>query len=513
MGHDMGFLLTIAGHDPVNGAGITADLATWRAMGLHGASVVTALTVQNSRGLERVQPVDATIVRDALQAVLRDGEPTAIKAGMLGSADVAREVAAFLAERRCPVVVDPVLAGSNGRSAHGDAETDFLAAIREVMRCADVITPNRPEAARLLGASVTDALAAAHALRGLCRGAVVLKGGHDDGARCVDWVCDAERSAALAAPRLPASSHGTGCVFSAALAGMLAQGWNVFEAAAEARLRVQAGIAEAWSIGPGRANTNPHATPSSGHLPNWQWLSRSAELAPVAAPFVALSGPLGFYPVVATADWVERLLTWGVRTVQLRIKAGAMPEAEVRAQLAAAVHAAREVSGAQLFINDHWREALALGAYGVHLGQEDLDTADLAALRAAGVRLGVSSHTPLEMARAHAVQPSYVALGPVYETTLKAMRYDALGLANLRAWTRRYQPRYPVVAIGGISLARAPAVWACGVDSIAVVSAVTQAAQPREAVRAFVELTGAPYGLRPVPPSGSIRPWGGPACS
>jgi hydroxymethylpyrimidine kinase/phosphomethylpyrimidine kinase/thiamine-phosphate diphosphorylase len=463
------FLLTIAGHDPINGAGITTDLATWRAMGLHGASVVSAFTVQNSRGLERVQAVDAAVVRDALQALLRDGEPAAIKVGMLGSAAVVHEVASFLAERRCPVVVDPVLAGSNRQVAHGDSETDFLAALRDVMRQADVITPNRPEAARLLGEPVNDALAAAHTLRGLCRNAVVLKGGHDDGTRCVDWVCDAQRSAALAGPRLPASSHGTGCVFSAALAGMLAQGRDVFEAAAEARLRVQAGIAEAWAIGPGRPNTNPDATLNSAHLPSWQWLARSKELAPIAAPFAALSGPLGFYPVVATADWVERLLTWGVRSVQLRIKAGSM----------------------QLFVNDHWREALALGAYGVHLGQEDLgdvDRADLGALRAAGLRLGVSSHTPLEMARAHAVQPSYVALGPVYETTLKAMRYDALGLANLRAWTRRYQPRYPVVAIGGISLARAPAVWACGVDSIAVVSAVTQAAQPRDAARAFMQL-------------------------
>jgi hydroxymethylpyrimidine kinase/phosphomethylpyrimidine kinase/thiamine-phosphate diphosphorylase len=152
------------------------------------------------------------------------------------------------------------------------------------------------------------------------------------------------------------------------------------------------------------------------------------------------------------------------------------------------VNAARELPDAQLFINDHWRDALELGAYGVHLGQEDLDTADLAALRTAGLRLGVSSHTPLEMSRAHAVQPSYVALGPVYPTTLKAMRYQPLGLEKLRAWTQRYQPRYPVVAIGGISLERAPAVLACGVDSIAVVSAVTQATQPRDAVQAFGDL-------------------------
>ena len=484
----MTFLLTIAGHDPVNGAGITADLATWAAMGLRGASVVTALTVQNSRGLEKLVPTDERVVRDSLQAVLRDGEPAAIKVGMLGSAAAARELAEFLAARRCPVVVDPVFGASNGHASHGDSEAEFRAALGAVMRHADVITPNRPESERLLGAPVADSLAAAQALRAQCRGAVVLKGGHDAGARCLDWVCDAQRSAVLGAPRLPAASHGTGCVFSAAIAAMLAQGWDVFEAVAEARLRVQAGIAQAWSIGAGRPNTQPSPDLDSAHLPSWQWLTRSADLAPEPLAFAAPIGPLGFYPVVASADWVERLLVWGVRTIQLRIKAGTLPTPELRAQLGAAIAVARAVSGAQLFINDHWREALALDAYGVHLGQEDLESADLVSMREAGLRLGVSSHTPLEMSRAHAVQPSYVALGPVYDTTLKAMRYTPLGLPRLREWTRRYQPRYPVVAIGGISLERAPAVWACGVDGVAVVSAVTQAAQPREAVRAFMDL-------------------------
>ena len=479
----MSHLLTIAGHDPINGAGLTADLATWAAMGLRGASVVTALTVQNSQGLQRVVPLEASLVRASLQAVLAEGEPAAIKVGMLGSAEVANEVAAFLTARRCPVVVDPVLSGSNGLASHVDGDAVFLQALRSVMREAEVITPNRPEAARLLGVPLVDPLAAAQALRALCRGAVVLKGGHGEGVRCLDVVCDAQRGGVLGGARLAASSHGTGCVFSAALAGMLAQGWEVFEAAAEARLRVQAGIAQAWAIGHGRPNTEAAPLPNSEHLPSWQWLPHGGELAVATGAFAETIAPLGFYPVVASADWVERLLGWGVRTIQLRIKDGALPAAELQAQLGAAVAAAQAVQGAQLFVNDHW-----LGAYGVHLGQEDLATANLAALRAAGLRLGVSSHTPLEMARAHAVQPSYVALGPVYETTLKAMRYTPLGLKTLRDWTRRYQPRYPVVAIGGISLDRARAVWACGVDSIAVVSAVTQAAQPRDAVRVFMDL-------------------------
>ena len=198
-------------------------------------------------------------------------------------------------------------------------------------------------------------------------------------------------------------------------------------------------------------------------------------------PFAPLISPIGFYPVVATAEWVVRLLGWGVRTVQLRIKAADHSAEDIAAQVHAAIAAGRAVPGAQVFINDHWKVALEAGAYGVHLGQEDLDIADIVALRAAGVRLGLSTHTPAELARAHAVHPSYLAIGPIYPTTLKVMPYEPVGLERLQLWAPQAAP-YPVVAIGGISLERMPGVLACGVDGVAVVSAVTLAADPQHAV-------------------------------
>lgn len=196
--------------------------------------------------------------------------------------------------------------------------------------------------------------------------------------------------------------------------------------------------------------------------------------------FAPLTGPIGFYPVVPSAEWVERLLGWGVRTIQLRIKASDHTPDEVAAEVRAAIAAGSKVPGAQVFINDHWQVALAAGAYGVHLGQEDLDTADIEALRSAGIRLGLSTHTPAELARAKAVQPSYLAIGPIYPTTLKVMPYAPVGLENLAAWAKLATP-YPVAAIGGISLERMPGVLACDVDGVAVVSAVTLAANPQQA--------------------------------
>ena len=199
--------------------------------------------------------------------------------------------------------------------------------------------------------------------------------------------------------------------------------------------------------------------------------------------FASLTSPIGFYPVVPTADEVTRLLGWGVRTVQLRIKAAHHTPAEIAAHVMAAIEAGQAVPGAQVFINDHWQLALAAGAYGVHLGQEDLDTADTQALRCAGVRLGLSTHTPDELARAQAVQPSYLAIGPVYPTTLKVMPYAPVGLARLKLWAALAAP-CPVVAIGGISLALVPGVMAClpgAQDGVAVVSAITLADNPQQA--------------------------------
>ena len=212
------------------------------------------------------------------------------------------------------------------------------------------------------------------------------------------------------------------------------------------------------------------------------------------ASFAPLTHPIGFYPVVPTAAWVERLLGWGVRTIQLRIKSADHTPAEISAQIIAAIEAGKAVPGAQVFINDHWQLALAANAYGVHLGQEDLDTADIETLRSADIRLGLSTHTPAELARAKAVQPSYLAIGPIYPTTLKVMPYAPVGLEQLAAWAQLAKP-CPVVAIGGISLERLPGVLACGVDGVAVVSAVTLAADPRQAALDGLRVFGSPKRL------------------
>ncbi|WAH51159.1 thiamine phosphate synthase [Pseudescherichia vulneris] len=195
---------------------------------------------------------------------------------------------------------------------------------------------------------------------------------------------------------------------------------------------------------------------------------------------------LGLYPVVDSVAWIERLLEAGVRTLQLRIKD--KQDHEVEADIAAAVALGKRYA-ARLFINDYWRLAIKHDAYGVHLGQEDLETTDLSAIRTAGLRLGVSTHDDMEIDVALAARPSYIALGHVFPTQTKQMPSAPQGLAQLARHVARLQD-YPTVAIGGISLARAPQVLATGVGSIAVVSAITQAADWRLATQQLIDLAG-----------------------
>lgn len=206
-------------------------------------------------------------------------------------------------------------------------------------------------------------------------------------------------------------------------------------------------------------------------------------MAPLFAP---VPRRLGLYPVVDSVEWITRLLDAGVRTLQLRIKD--KTDAGVEADVAAAIALGQRYD-ARLFINDYWRLAIKHQAYGVHLGQEDLQTADLNAIRNAGLRLGVSTHDDMEIDVALAVRPSYIALGHVFPTQTKQMPSAPQGLAQLAAHVKRLGD-YPTVAIGGISLERAPAVLETGVGSIAVVSAITQAPDWRGATQKLLELAG-----------------------
>src|SRR5664280_3371116 len=193
--------------------------------------------------------------------------------------------------------------------------------------------------------------------------------------------------------------------------------------------------------------------------------------------------PDRFYPVVDSLAWVARLAALGVGTIQLRAKdlEHAQAVALVRDALVAA-------AGAKLVVNDYWRAAIEAKAAHLHLGHEDSAEADFAAIRRAGLTVGLSTHDDAELDNALRHDPDYVALGPIYPTTLKVMRFAPQGLERITQWKKRVG-KVPLVAIGGITLERAPAVYAAGADSIAVVSDVTQNKSPDARVRAWLGQT------------------------
>ena len=192
-----------------------------------------------------------------------------------------------------------------------------------------------------------------------------------------------------------------------------------------------------------------------------------------------------FYLIVDDVAWIERLLPHGLRLVQLRIKE--RPEDEIRRQIGLAKSLCA-TAGAQLIVNDYWQLAIEAGCDFVHLGQEDLDTADITAIRRAGLRLGISTHDDIELDRALLLMPDYIALGPIFPTRLKKMKWEQQGVARVSEWKHRIG-RIPLVAIGGLTPDRAAEVLAAGADSAAVVTDILLHADPIDRMRQWITAT------------------------
>jgi len=193
------------------------------------------------------------------------------------------------------------------------------------------------------------------------------------------------------------------------------------------------------------------------------------------------------YPILESAEWLRRLLPIGLRLVQLRVKDRAVEEVrrEIRDSKALCASA-----GAQLIVNDYWQLALEERCDFVHLGQGDLDTADIAALRQAGIRIGISTHDHAELERALSLGPDYIALGPIYPTLLKIMPWAPQGLRRIKEW-KQHVGSLPLVAIGGLTLERLPAVFAAGADVAAVVTDIVRNPDPQVRARQWLAAASA----------------------
>ncbi len=241
---------TIAGSDPCGGAGIQADLKTMNAFGVHGCSVVTALTAQNTLGVQALESVSEKMLRAQLQALETDLPPAAIKTGMLGSAETCRIVAEFFQSLEIPVVCDPVLASTSGTELLDPEALDIL--VQGIFPRVAVLTPNLPEAGKILGGKFQGVEAAADQLLELGAESVLIKGGHAEGGECRDYWTDGRESLWLSSPRIETSAtHGTGCILSSAIASAIALGQPIPGAVATAKTFLNQCLKQPANLGEG----------------------------------------------------------------------------------------------------------------------------------------------------------------------------------------------------------------------------------------------------------------------
>lgn len=474
---------TVAGSDSGGGAGIQADLNTFRSLNVHGCSVITTVTAQNSVETTGLFPLAADAIRQQLECLQQDMPPAAIKIGLLSNVQQLQCVADFLKQwpdtlPRPFVVWDPVVV-----STQQDRLSELLPEhCTELLPLVDIMTPNLDELSWLSGVEVIDENSMCRAAEKLFHARltqILITGtefGHSD--EISDYYLSADEHIQYIQQKLETKhSHGTGCTLSSAIAAALAHDYPLEDAITVANAYVHQGLIEAKGIGRGPGPVaHTHWPQKIKHFPR----IKTPELPCVDLQFPRLDKEPGLYPVVDSYEWIEKLLKLGIRTLQLRIKDPDAPQLE--AAIKKSIQLAEQYS-AQLFINDHWQLAIKHSAYGVHLGQEDLTEANLHAIQQAGLRLGISTHSYTELLIAQAYTPSYIALGHIFPTQTKAMPSKPQGLERLRRYVALLAPtNIPAVAIGGISLDRVAAVKATGINGIAVVSAITAANDVEQAV-------------------------------
>lgn len=502
-------ILTIAGSDNTCGAGIQADITTISNLGCQPASVITAVTAQNPMGVHKINAMPVEVIKTQLDSICDIKIPDVIKIGLLTNNQQVTFISDWLASfnnQKPLVVYDPVAIASSGGEL---TEQDILpTVIEKLFPQVDVITPNAHEAQQITGEYIIswDSLTAvANKFHQLSIPDVVLKGGHFDLHHdyCVDML-QTELSNKeiknywLASEKINTKQmHGTGCTFASAIACFIGLNYHIRDAFMLTKAYINKSLSLS-SASPFHSLTRSSFPSEKQYFP--QVLVNDSPLAleldwyqyeqlNYINGFAECDEPeLGLYPVIDSLDWLERLLKLGVKTIQLRIKhlAGDI----LKSTLVRGIALAKQYK-AQLFINDHWQLAIELGAYGVHLGQEDMNSANTQAIQQAGLRLGISTHGHYELLKMQQLKPSYLAIGAIFPTITKDMTGQIQGLTALKQLVPLLEGT-PVTAIGGINLERAPSVLATGVKSIAVVTAITEAEKPEQAVLAFQKLLNLP---------------------
>lgn len=454
---------SIAASDSGGGAGIQADIKTLHGLGVHGCTLITAITAQNTLSLDKVYPLPIEQIESQLNSLNSDLYPEAVKIGVPPAPEALPALLNWLKDFNGFSVWDPVIKASTGGQLSATRHYQSL------LQAVSLITPNCMEACILSSMEITcseDMVAAATRLLEMGANAVLLKGGHGpDNNWCQDLYMDTDSHFWLSSPRKHSvNSHGTGCTLSSAIAAFKAQGQDIKDSLVLAHAFVQQGLRTSTPLGQGEGPVNQGAWPLE--FDDFPIASETPTLIPYA---FTPSPRLGIYAIVDNLQWMQQLLKAGVKTLQLRIKSN--DKDQLKRNIQQAVALGNEYQ-ARIFINDHWELAIEAGAYGIHLGQEDLQDADLQAVQRAGLQLGISTHNLYEICLAHQYSPSYIAIGPIFNTHTKVVESKPVGVQQLGLWSRLLSEHYSLTCIGGITEESSKNIHTTGIPSIALISAL-----------------------------------------
>lgn len=490
--------LTIAGSDPSGGAGIQADLKTFSALGVYGATAITAVTVQNTQSVKYVHKLPPQVVYDQIVAVMEDITVDAVKIGMVNDAETLDAIVrALTAYRPKFLVVDPVMVSTSGCAL---MQPDALAIMKErLLPMADLVTPNLPEAWTLAGtdSSVDDA---AQAILRLGVKALLIKGGHAEGKTKTDYLYiykgeGVKREEFTAETVDTPNTHGTGCTLSSAIAALLARGFGLEDAVRQAKKYLTEALKAGADVHVGR-----------GHGPVCHFYDGEVML-PLGYKVVPFDRktirPHGFKTAsklqfithftdkYSYLDSAKMALEGGCRWIQLRMKDADEAEIERVARLLLPECRRR---GAVFVIDDHVELALRVGADGVHLGKNDMPVDKARRLLGDGFIIGGTANTFEDMQRLAAQGADYIGCGPFRFTTTKKNLAPMLGLDGYKrilSQMKEHSIELPLVAIGGITHDDIPQLLAAGVSGIALSGSVLRAESPVEEMKNIVEILNA----------------------
>ena len=490
--------LTIAGSDPSGGAGLQADLKTFSALGVYGATAITAVTVQNTQGVRYVHKLPPQVVYDQIIAVMDDIHVNAVKIGMVNDAETLDAVVRALTERKPKfLVVDPVMVSTSGCAL---MQADALAIMKErLLPMADLVTPNLPEAWTLAGTdtSVSDA---AQAILRLGVKALLIKGGHAEGKTKTDYlyinnVNGVKRVEFTAETVDTVNTHGTGCTLSSSIAAFAARGLELEEAVRQAKsyltgaLKAGAGVHVGSGHGPVCHFFKQTSRQADKQTSDWQQGISPCLLFTdrLPADAVGLQFITHFTDRYSYFDSAMMALEGGCRWIQLRMKDA--EEAEIE-RVARRILPECRRKGAVFIIDDHVELALRVGADGVHLGKNDMPVDEARRLAGGNFIIGGTANTFEDVQRLAAQGADYIGCGPFRFTTTKKNLAPMLGIEGynlILSQMKEHGITLPLVAIGGITSDDIPQLMAAGVSGIALSGSILRAENPVEEMKKVIE--------------------------